>query len=43
MSRTPPSARLAPPGLGEHTDQVLARAGYTEQEIVDLRDGRIVQ
>ena len=30
--------RSATPELGEHTDEVLAQAGYSESEIVTLRD-----
>jgi crotonobetainyl-CoA:carnitine CoA-transferase CaiB-like acyl-CoA transferase len=34
MSRTPPEGRLAPPALGEHTDEVL-------QELLDLTASEI--
>jgi alpha-methylacyl-CoA racemase len=37
FSRTPGSVRWAPPARGEHTDQVLARAGMTGDEIAALR------
>jgi alpha-methylacyl-CoA racemase len=39
LSRTPAEPTRAPgPGLGENTDEVLAAAGYTEQEIAELRE-----
>ncbi|HEY8861892.1 MAG TPA: CoA transferase [Candidatus Limnocylindria bacterium] len=42
MDGTPPSVRMHPPLLGEHTDLVLAELGYAEQEIAKLRkDGAV--
>ncbi len=39
LSRTPGDAARAPgPELGEHTDQVLAAAGYTPDELAALHD-----
>lgn len=37
FSRTPAEVRLPGPGLGEHTDQVLAELGCQPEEIEDLR------
>jgi crotonobetainyl-CoA:carnitine CoA-transferase CaiB-like acyl-CoA transferase len=43
MSRTPGDPnRLPGPGLGEHTDEVLAAAGYSEDEIAALKDSGAV-
>jgi len=36
MDGTPPSVRLYPPLLGEHTDTVLTELGYTAAEIATL-------
>jgi crotonobetainyl-CoA:carnitine CoA-transferase CaiB-like acyl-CoA transferase len=37
------SHALSPaPGLGEHTDEVLAAAGYTAEEIAALHDDQAV-
>jgi crotonobetainyl-CoA:carnitine CoA-transferase CaiB-like acyl-CoA transferase len=33
FSRTPGSVRSGPPGVGQHTDDVLAEAGYSDEEI----------
>jgi len=42
LSRTPGTAQGAAPGLGQHTDEVLAELGYTGEQIRDLKDRRIV-
>ena len=42
MDGTPPSVRMHPPLLGEHTDEILAEIGFTDDEIVKLRkDGAV--
>ncbi|MBI3522401.1 MAG: CoA transferase [Chloroflexi bacterium] len=42
MSDTPPSVRLAPPLLGQHTNEVLREAGFDDAEIATLKkDGAI--
>ncbi len=42
FSRTPGKARDLPPKLGEHTDLILKKLGYSDQEIDELsRDGII--
>jgi crotonobetainyl-CoA:carnitine CoA-transferase CaiB-like acyl-CoA transferase len=37
LSATPPRVRSAPPTHGQHTDEVLALAGYTPEQITTLR------
>jgi crotonobetainyl-CoA:carnitine CoA-transferase CaiB-like acyl-CoA transferase len=42
LHRTPAQIRLAPPDLGEHTDDVLFELGYTEADVAELRRDGIV-
>ena len=43
MSGTPGRVRSAAPLLGQHTDDVLARAGYSPAEIATLREQGVVR
>jgi len=36
LEGTPGAVRLAPPRLGEHTREVLAEMGFSQQEIAEL-------
>jgi crotonobetainyl-CoA:carnitine CoA-transferase CaiB-like acyl-CoA transferase len=38
FSATPGTVRSGPPGVGQHTDEVLASIGYAQDEIRELRD-----
>ncbi len=42
LSATPPDYRSAAPVLGQHTEEVLASAGYDATAIAQLRDSKIV-
>jgi crotonobetainyl-CoA:carnitine CoA-transferase CaiB-like acyl-CoA transferase len=42
LSATPVSARLAPPKLGEHTDEILKEHGFSDDEIRDLRGHEVI-
>jgi crotonobetainyl-CoA:carnitine CoA-transferase CaiB-like acyl-CoA transferase len=42
LGATPGAVRLAPPVLGEHTDEVLAGIGYSPAQIEDLRASGVV-
>jgi crotonobetainyl-CoA:carnitine CoA-transferase CaiB-like acyl-CoA transferase len=42
LERTNASLRTAPPGLGEHTDEILGEAGLTAKEIEGLRQRKVV-
>jgi crotonobetainyl-CoA:carnitine CoA-transferase CaiB-like acyl-CoA transferase len=38
MSATPPDVSRRAPQLGEHSDEILREAGFSEAEIKALRD-----
>ena len=42
MSRTPPQMRRATPECGEHTDEVLTDAGYTSDQIAEMRNRNVI-
>jgi crotonobetainyl-CoA:carnitine CoA-transferase CaiB-like acyl-CoA transferase len=42
FSETEAGIRRRAPTLGEHTDQILKELGYTDQEIAELHDKRVV-
>lgn len=42
FSETPGTIRLAPPLVGEHTDEVLMELGYTAEQIAALRKEEVI-
>ena len=42
LSRTPGEIRTRAPTLGEHTDQIMGELGYSDTEIAQLREKRVV-
>ena len=42
FSKTPGKVRIPPPLLGQHTDEVLAMVGYSNEQIQQLRDTKVV-
>ena len=42
LSRTPGEIRTRAPTLGEHTDQIMGELGYSDAEIAQLREKRVV-
>ena len=43
MQETPPTYRMPPPLLGEHTDEILSeKIGLSEEEIKNLKDNEII-
>jgi crotonobetainyl-CoA:carnitine CoA-transferase CaiB-like acyl-CoA transferase len=43
LSAQPASIRRPPPVLGQHTDEILAEAGYTAAEVTGLREQGVVK
>src|SRR5260221_14260739 len=43
LSETKTAVRRPPPGLGQHTDEVLRASGYADAEIGTLRDHGTIQ
>ena len=43
LSAQPTSIRRPPPVLGEHTDEILAEAGYTAAQVTELREAGVVR
>jgi crotonobetainyl-CoA:carnitine CoA-transferase CaiB-like acyl-CoA transferase len=43
LSAQPPSIRRPPPVLGEHTEEILAEAGYTAAQVTELREAGVVR
>ncbi len=42
LSRTPPTVKLPPPMLGEHTEEILQALGYDEAAIAKLREKSVI-
>jgi len=42
LSETPGSIRLPPPILGQHTEEVLKKMGYSITDIKELKKGNVI-
>ena len=42
LSKTPGEIRKRPPTLGEHTDEIMRELGFSQDQISDLREKRVV-
>jgi formyl-CoA transferase/CoA:oxalate CoA-transferase len=43
LSAQPPTIRRPPPVLGQHTDEILAEAGYTAARIAELHEAGVIR
>jgi crotonobetainyl-CoA:carnitine CoA-transferase CaiB-like acyl-CoA transferase len=43
LSKTPAEIRTRAPELGEHTDQIMKEAGYSESEIAEMKKAGIIR
>jgi formyl-CoA transferase/CoA:oxalate CoA-transferase len=43
LSAQPTAIRRPPPTLGQHTDEILAEAGFTAAEITELHQAGVVR
>ena len=42
FSRTPGSVRRTPPKFAQHSDEILAEAGFSAEEVASLKQGDVV-
>ncbi|KAJ5112760.1 hypothetical protein N7532_000805 [Penicillium argentinense] len=42
FSETSPAIRMAPPGLGEHTEATLMDMGFSREEVQDMREQMVI-
>jgi formyl-CoA transferase len=42
LSRTPATIAVAPPELGEHTEEIMVELGFAAAEIEELRKKKVV-
>jgi crotonobetainyl-CoA:carnitine CoA-transferase CaiB-like acyl-CoA transferase len=42
MSETPATIRSRPPTVGEHTDEIMKRLGYSADEIASLHEKQVI-
>ena len=42
LSETPGEIRSRAPRLGENTDEIMKELGYDQEQIIDLRNKRVI-
>jgi len=42
LSKTPSTIRTAAPELGQHTEEILLEVGYTWEDIIQLRNDKVI-
>ena len=42
FSDTPASIRREPPDLGQHTEEILLEYGYTSENIIKMKDDKVI-